>query len=66
METQQIDYGQRFEEFLREAKDKDGSLKYIKQVNEIIAFRKRSLVVDFSDLYQHDEKLASEIINSPL
>ncbi|BBL48193.1 minichromosome maintenance protein MCM [Metallosphaera sedula] len=66
METQQFDLGERLEEFIRTSRDRDGNLKYLQQINEILAFRKRSLVVDFNEIYQFDEKLATEIINSPL
>ncbi|BCS91736.1 Minichromosome maintenance protein MCM [Metallosphaera sp. J1] len=66
METQQFDLGERLEEFIRTSRDKDGNLKYVQQINEILAFRKRSLVIDFNDIYQFDERLATEIINSPL
>ncbi|MEM1860342.1 MAG: Minichromosome maintenance protein MCM, partial [Metallosphaera sp.] len=66
METQQFDLGERLEEFIRTSRDRDGNLKYLQQINEILAFRKRSLVVDFNEIYQFDEKLATEIINNPL
>ncbi|QKQ99589.1 minichromosome maintenance protein MCM [Metallosphaera tengchongensis] len=66
METQSVEIVERFEEFLRTRRDESGNLKYVQQINEMIAFRKKSLVVDFNDLYQFDEKLATELINNPL
>ncbi|AWR99684.1 minichromosome maintenance protein MCM [Metallosphaera hakonensis] len=66
METPQLDLAGKLEEFFRTTRNSEGNLKYIQQINEIIAFRRRSIIVDFNDIYQYDEKMAIEIINNPL
>jgi len=65
VETREVDLGARLEEFIRTFEDSSGH-KYLAQINEMIAFRRRSLLVDFNELYRFDESLATQIINSPL
>jgi replicative DNA helicase Mcm len=65
LETQ-IDIGDVFEEFLKNFQDKPGNFKYINQINEIIAYRKKSIIIDFNDLFSFNEKIANEIILNPL
>ncbi|MBP1357151.1 MAG: hypothetical protein JZD40_01490 [Sulfolobus sp.] len=62
---QQLDYQELFIEFINTFKDEKGKLKYQQQVNEMIGFRKKSLIVDFQDLFTFNEKLANDLINNP-
>lgn len=62
---QQLDYQELFIEFINTFKDEKGKLRYQQQVNEMIGFRKKSLIVDFQDLFTFNEKLANDLINNP-
>ncbi|MUM64753.1 AAA domain-containing protein [Acidianus infernus] len=66
METQQIDLPTEFENFIKNFKDSSGNYKYMNQLNEMIAYRKKSLLLDFSDIYSYNDKIATEIIANPL
>ncbi|NON63156.1 minichromosome maintenance protein MCM, partial [Acidianus sp. RZ1] len=61
----QIDLAEEFENFIKGFKDSNGNYKYSSQLSEMIAYRKRSLIVDFTDLYSFNEKLATDLIDSP-
>lgn len=61
----QFDISEEFENFVKNFVDSNGNHKYLNQVYEMIAYRKKSLIVDFSDLFSFSEKLASEVIANP-
>ncbi|ARM75686.1 minichromosome maintenance protein MCM [Acidianus manzaensis] len=61
----QFDIAEEFENFVKNFKE-NNNYKYLNQINEMIAYRKKSLIVDFSDLYSFNEKIASEIIANPI
>ena len=65
MESVSYSANERFEEFLLTFKDSKGRTIYQDQINEIIAFRKRSLTIDFADLYTFDQNLAGDVLNNP-
>ncbi|BCU70494.1 minichromosome maintenance protein MCM [Stygiolobus caldivivus] len=65
METKQIDYGELFIEFITTFKDNRGRLSYLNQINEIIAYRRKSFYVNFADLFSFNQNLATVLINSP-
>ncbi|MCY0860263.1 MAG: minichromosome maintenance protein MCM [Sulfolobaceae archaeon] len=62
---QQVDYGEIFIEFINTFKDDKGKLKYQQQINEMLAYRKKSLTIDFQDLFSFNENLANTLINNP-
>jgi len=62
---QQADYGDLLLEFINSFRDNKGKNIYINQINEIIAYRKKSLVINFADLFNFNEQLATQIINNP-
>ncbi|QGA54455.1 AAA domain-containing protein [Sulfolobus sp. E5-1-F] len=61
--SKQIDYRDLFIEFLTTFKNNNQN-KYIERINELIAYRKKSLIVEFSDILAFDENLAYDIINN--
>lgn len=61
----QFDISEEFENFVKNFTDNNGNHKYLNQVYEMIAYRKKSLIVDFGDLFSFNEKLASEVIANP-
>jgi replicative DNA helicase Mcm len=65
LETQQVDYGELFLEFINTFRDEKGKNPYLLQINEIIAYRKKSVYINFSDLFSFNQQLATKIINSP-
>ncbi|PVU78674.1 Minichromosome maintenance protein MCM [Sulfolobus islandicus] len=62
--SKQIDYRDLFIEFLTTFKNTNNQNKYIERINELIAYRKKSLIVEFSDILSFNENLAYEIINN--
>lgn len=62
--SKQIDYRDLFIEFLTTFKNTNNQNKYIERTNELIAYRKKSLIVEFSDILSFNENLAYEIINN--
>ncbi|MDT7862120.1 MAG: minichromosome maintenance protein MCM [Saccharolobus sp.] len=60
----QIDYRDLFIEFLTSFKDDRGKIKYIEKINEMIAYRKKSIIIEFIDLLSFNENLADQIINN--
>ncbi|MEM3349595.1 MAG: minichromosome maintenance protein MCM [Saccharolobus sp.] len=66
METtkQQIDYRELFIRFLNEAKDDKGKAKYQERLNEMIAYRRKSIIIDFSDILSFNQELADTILNN--
>ena len=62
---QQTDYGDLLIEFINSFRDDKGRFVYLNQINEIIAYRKKSLIINFADLFNFNEQLATQIINNP-
>ncbi|QIW23332.1 minichromosome maintenance protein MCM [Sulfolobus sp. S-194] len=65
MAIQQADYGDLLLEFINTYRDSKGKPTYLNQINEIIAYRKKSIIINFSDLFNFNEQLATQIINNP-
>ena len=65
LEAKQADYGEEFIEFVTTFKDSKNKPIYLNQINEIIAYRKKSFYVNFADLFSYDQNLATLLINSP-
>ncbi|GAB6147929.1 minichromosome maintenance protein MCM [Stetteria hydrogenophila] len=64
-ELEQLDYGTRFIEFLRNFRDETGRFKYIDRVRRMINFNQHSLIIDYGDLYKYDTELAEAVIDDP-
>nr|6WNZ_A Chain A, Minichromosome maintenance protein MCM [Saccharolobus solfataricus P2]6WNZ_B Chain B, Minichromosome maintenance protein MCM [Saccharolobus solfataricus P2] len=62
--SKQIDYRDVFIEFLTTFKGNNNQNKYIERINELVAYRKKSLIIEFSDVLSFNENLAYEIINN--
>ncbi|BDB97702.1 minichromosome maintenance protein MCM [Saccharolobus caldissimus] len=60
----QIDYRDLFIEFLTSFKDDRGKIKYVEKINEMIAYRKKSIIIEFNDLLSFNENLADQIVNN--
>jgi len=61
----QLDYSERFKDFLRNFRDRSGELKYIQRLRRMINFNQSSLVVDYPDIYRYDTELAEALIERP-
>jgi replicative DNA helicase Mcm len=61
---QQIDYRELFIRFLNEVKDDKGKAKYQERLNEMIAYRRKSIIIDFSDIVSFNQELADTILNN--
>jgi replicative DNA helicase Mcm len=48
----EIDYGERFKDFLRNFRDRNGELKYMQRLRRMINFNQSSLIIDYPDLYR--------------
>lgn len=64
MAIQHVDYGDLLLEFVNSFRDNKGRQIYINQINEMIAYRRRSLVINFADLFNFNEELATQLINN--
>ncbi|WP_338601446.1 minichromosome maintenance protein MCM [Sulfolobus tengchongensis] len=62
--SKQIDYRDLLVEFLTTFKNNNGENKYIEKINELIAYRKKSLTIEFSDILSFNENMAYEIIDN--
>lgn len=60
-----IDWRDVFFNFISSFRDSKGNLLYVKKINEMVAYRKKSLYVDFNDLILYDQSLADLILNKP-
>jgi Predicted ATPase involved in replication control, Cdc46/Mcm family len=65
MAQQAISLNEKFEDFILSFKDESGKKVYEAQINEILAYRKRSFVIDFAHLSVFEQTLASELLNNP-
>ncbi len=60
-----IDVRERFYEFIRSFRDRNGSYKYRDRLRQMITMGQRSLLVDYNDLYLYDTRLARLLIERP-
>ncbi len=60
-----LDIKMKLSDFLRTYRDRSGELKYVERIKEMISLNSRSLVVDWTDLYLYDTRLAGELLNNP-
>jgi len=60
-----LDIRLRLSEFLRTYRDRGGELKYVERIKEMVSLSSKSLVVDWTDLYLYDTRLAQELLNNP-
>ena len=65
MAQQAVSLNEKFEDFILSFKDESGKKVYEAQINEILAYRKRSFVIDFAHLSVFEQTLASELLNNP-
>jgi len=63
LESQLLD--EEFIDFINTFTDDKRRLKYVTQINEIIAYKKKSIIIDFNDLYTFNQELATRIVNNP-
>jgi len=61
----QVDYVQRFIDFIENFKDERGELKYIKMLKQVREKAEKTLTVYFSDFYRYDWVLAVKLLNKP-
>jgi len=61
----QIDYAERFRDFLRNFRDSNGELKYLQRLRRMINFNQSSLIVDYPDLYRYDTEIAEAAVDDP-
>lgn len=65
MLNKEIDYRERFANFLRDFQDNQGRFKYRDALAQMASLGKTSLVVDFEDLMVFDSELAKELKEKP-
>ncbi len=65
VEEEVIDVKERFYEFLRSFRSRDGRYKYRERVRQIPITGVKSLIVDFNDLYEYDMRLARIFLEQP-
>jgi len=66
VEYSQVDYADRFRDFIRNFRDEAGNFKYMDKVYRMINFDLQSITVDFSDLYSYDPELAEALVEDPV
>ncbi len=64
-EQEAMEFKDRFIDFIRNYRDKDGSFKYMDRLRRMMNFDLRSLAVDYADLYRYDTDLAETLIDRP-
>jgi len=64
-ELETLDVKERFYEFLKTFRGKDGSYKYLERIRQMITMGQKSLIVDFNDLYIFDNRIARLLIDQP-
>ncbi len=64
-EREELPPEQRFAEFIESYQDEEGKTKYKDMLKRIVIAKKKSLVVDFQDVIEFDQELASLIIERP-
>ncbi len=60
-----VDVRERFYEFIRSFRDRNGNYKYRERLRQMITMGQRSLLVDYNDLYLFDTKLARLLVEKP-
>ncbi|MEM0231950.1 MAG: minichromosome maintenance protein MCM, partial [Candidatus Methanomethyliaceae archaeon] len=63
--TKEMDYRERFANFLRYFQDNQGRFKYREALAQMASLGKTSLVIDFEDLMIYDSELAKELKEKP-
>jgi len=61
----QVDYVQRFIDFIENFRDDRGELKYVKMLRQMKKKADKTLTVYFSDFYRYDWVLAVKLLNKP-
>jgi len=62
---QELDYGEKFKDFLKNFRDQTGSFKYIERLHRMMNTDMTSLIIDYPDLYRYDTELAERLIDNP-
>ena len=65
LEEQLVDVKERFYEFIRTYRDRSGRYKYMERIRQMITMGQKSLIIDYSDLYLFDNRLARLLIERP-
>ncbi len=60
------EFVEKFLRFLQTFRDVKGRYKYIDQAMEMIYERRKSLIIDFTDLISFDQELALRLVSSPV
>jgi replicative DNA helicase Mcm len=63
--TQQISYGEKFKDFLRNYRDSTGTFKYVERIHRMMNMDMSSLNIDYPDLYRYNTALAEALIDNP-
>ena len=61
----EVDYVQRFIDFIENFRDERGELKYVKMLKQMKKKADKTLTVYFSDFYKYDWVLAVKLLNKP-
>ncbi|AFZ70415.1 putative ATPase involved in replication control, Cdc46/Mcm family [Caldisphaera lagunensis DSM 15908] len=63
--SQEISYGEKFKDFLRNFRDSTGAFKYVERIHRMMNMDMSSLNVDYPDLYRYNTNLAEILIDNP-
>lgn len=66
LEAVLVEYRSVAREFLESFRDENGRYKYRERVSEALRKGRRSVVIDYMDLYSYNEVLAERLLNEPL
>ncbi len=65
MDSEQLDIGSRFMDFLRNFRDERGRFKYQDRIRRMVTYNSHSLIIDYGDLYKYDTGLAEVLVDEP-
>ncbi|MGC8572891.1 MAG: Minichromosome maintenance protein MCM [Caldisphaera sp.] len=63
--SQQISYGDKFKDFLRNYRDSTGIFKYVERIHRMMNMDMSSLNIDYPDLYRYNTTLAEALVDNP-
>jgi len=64
-ELEKLSPEEKFREFIETYRDEEGKIKYKEALKRVVLEKKRSLVVDFHDIIDFDQELASLLLDKP-
>ena len=66
IKREEVEYGEKFKDFIRNYRDETGRFKYMDRLRRMINYNQISLLIEFSDLYRYDTTLAEDLVENPV